>query len=777
MKQLKSFLIILCICGLSSKVKAQYISVDDQKTPQQLIEGVLVNNSCAAASNSTGLGDNFRPGNQSFAYFNNNGSSFPFTEGIVLATSTGQSAIGPFVSALVSNDSPNWRGDSDLDQTLGISSINATALEFDFVASANSLSFNYIFASNEYQFDYPCQYSDGFAFLIKETGTNDPYKNIAVLPNTTTPVSSVNIRPKVEPGTRPGGIAYSGCEASNAKYFNGFNNNTSPVNYAGQTVIMTAQASVTAGKKYHVKLVIADDRNRNLESAIFLEAGSFASKITLGQDRTIATNNPACFGEKVLLDTQLQTSDYDFKWYKKDNPTTILSTNATYEVLDAGTYKVEAKVKGTACIALGEIKIEYAPEIPSTDISLFQCDDNADGINTFNLTKVDNLIKNNVAENLNKGYYETLADAQSKTNIILNPQKYTNKSVNQVIFGRIEDKYGCYKTPQITLRISNNPIVPQNPVATCDGDTQDGLYQFDLNAQVTPRLSGLPNGSTVNYFASEANAIAETNQLPNIFKNTTAFNQTIYIRIINGPDCYNITPITLVVNTFDPPNFEDEFETVCKGSQLTLSVATGFASYLWNTGSTSNSIIVNAGGDYSVTVKDVNGCEKTKKFKVNLSEPPVITDAIVKDFSADENSVQIKFTGTGDYEFSLDGTVFQDDPTFTGIKPGVYNAVGRDKNGCGLSNSFLFYVLDYPRFFTPNDDGYNDLWTITRFDQLPNYNVFIFDRYGKFIKQFNQNSSGWNGQFNGQKLSSDDYWFTLIFENGKNIKGHFSLKR
>ncbi|WP_235832329.1 T9SS type B sorting domain-containing protein [Flavobacterium zhairuonense] len=761
-------------------MNAQYITIDDQRTPKQLIENVLVNNSCAAASNSTGKGDTFRPGKQSFAYFNSNGSSFPFSEGIVLASSTASTAVGPFVSELVSNDSQNWLGDADLDQILGIHSINATVLEFDFVASANSLSFNYIFASNEYQYDYPCQYSDGFAFLIKEVGTADPYKNLAIIPKTNTPVSSVNIRPKITAGTRPGGISYTGCDASNETYFNGLNNNTSPVNYAGQTKIMTAQTTVTAGKTYHVKMVMADDRNRNLESAIFLEAGSFTSSISLGEDRTIAGNNPACFGEKVLLDTKLSASDYTFKWYKKDDPASILGTNSTFEVTNAGTYNVEASVIGTLCVAKGEIKIDYAPEILYTNTSLVQCDDNTDGISIFNLKKADNLIKNNAPDITNNGYYETLADAQSKTNPIANPEKYTNKSVNQIVFGRIENKFGCFKIAEVKLQISNNTIASQNPVKTCDEDgVQDGLYQFDLNAQTTPQLiAGLPAGMEVHYFLNSNDAVTETNVLPNIFKNTVAFTQTIYARIINGPDCYNISPVTLVVNTFDPPNFEDESKYICKDGDVILSVATGFTSYSWTPGnSTSNSMTVNAPGDYSVTVTDANGCPKTKKFKVVQSEPATITEAVVKDFSGVDNSVLIKYTGSGNYEFSLDGNVFQDNPEFTGVAPGAYYAVARDKNGCGLSNRFLFYVLDYPRFFTPNGDGYNDLWAIKNIDQLPNYTISIFDRYGKFLKQMNQNSTGWNGIFNGEQLPSDDYWFTLIFVDGKSAKGHFSLKR
>jgi gliding motility-associated-like protein len=779
MNYTRSFFIFLFLCVSSLKTNAQVISIDDTKTPQQLIEDILINSSCAAATNSTGKGDNFRPGKQSFAYFNSNGSNFPFTEGIVLATSTAQSAVGPFVSELVSNDSPNWLGDNDLDQTLGSHSINATVLEFDFVASANSLSFNYIFASNEYQYDYPCNYSDGFAFLIKEVGTTNPYKNLAVIPNTNTPVSSIDIRPKIEPGTRPGGFTYTGCEAANLSYFNGLNNNTSPVNYAGQTVVMTAQSDVIAGKTYHVKLVIADDRNRNLESAIFLEAGSFASKILLGQDRTIATNNPACFGEEIDLNSNLDPAAYTFKWFKKDNPAVVLSTNSTYKVTNAGNYRVEATVIGTTCLLSGEIKIDYADEILSTNTILLQCDDNTDGISIFNLSKADNIVKNNVPAIINEGYYVTLANAQTKTNKIAVPNTYTNTANNQIVYARLENEYGCFTTAEVTLQIAATSIADPAPINTCDGDgIQDGFYQFDLNADVTPKITaGLPSGLTANYYLTANDALTETNQLSNIFKNTTAYNQTIYARVVNGPDCYDIVPAALVVNTFDPPNFEDESEFLCQNSDVTLTVASGFSSYLWSNGETSNSTTITVPGDYSVTVKDANGCEKTKKFKVILSEPATITNAVVKDFSGNDNSVLIDYTGVGSYEFSLDGLTFQDDPLFTGVTVGTYNAIARDKNGCGLSNSFLVYVLDYPRFFTPNGDGYNDLWVIEDSNLLPDYTIHIFDRYGKFLKEMNKNSVGWNGLYNGQQLPSDDYWFTLIFVDGRNVKGHFSLKR
>lgn len=157
-----------------------------------------------------------------------------------------------------------------------------------------------------------------------------------------------------------------------------------------------------------------------------------------------------------------------------------------------------------------------------------------------------------------------MANVQAKTNPILTPEKYTNKTASQIVYARLENKYGCFKIAEVTLQISNNTVPNQDPVATCDRDEiQDGFYQFNLDQEVTPQIiSGLPSQLTVAYYLNAMDAVTETNPLPTIFKNTIAFTQTIYARVINGPDCYDITPITLVVYVFNPVNFQDETKYV-----------------------------------------------------------------------------------------------------------------------------------------------------------------------------------------------------------------------
>ncbi|QLJ56653.1 T9SS type B sorting domain-containing protein [Flavobacterium psychrophilum] len=88
-------------------------------------------------------------------------------------------------------------------------------------------------------------------------------------------------------------------------------------------------------------------------------------------------------------------------------------------------------------------------------------------------------------------------------------------------------------------------------------------------------------------------------------------------------------------------------------------------------------------------------------------------------------------------------------------------------------------MLGVPKYFTPNGDGIHDYWNVEGITATFNANttITIFDRFGKLIKQISPLDQGWDGTDNGQKLPATDYWYTIQFENGKNIKGNFSLKR
>lgn len=765
MNVLRTTLFTLILGSLSICANGQYIQVDDTYSAQQLVENVLIDSPCANVTNFSISGGSFGTAQQSYGYFNSGASSFPFADGIVLSTSKAKSCEGPN-SYPISEGTSAWTGDADLEQALGISNtLNATILEFDFTPLTSQVSFDYLFASEEYHGISTCTYSDGFAFLLKPVGSSGPYQNLAVIPNTNTPVLVTSVHPAIP----------NGCPAQNEQYFGSFNGANHPINFNGQTLPLTAKASVIPGTTYHIKLVIADHINVQYDSAIFLAGGSFNVGTDLGEDRLLATQNPVCAGKTLTLNTN-ETGSNTYKWFK-DTVQIPGAVNPTYTVAAPGIYRVEINLGSSTCVATDEVKIEYAAIPVLNNTTLVQCDEDENGSAAFNLTKADQIVTGNDPSIGMVTYYENYTDADAGTGWISLTTNY--ESIPKTIYARAENAFGCYGISTVTLQIVGNTVANFPLLETCDHDpdpVQDGFYHFTLSDADAQVLDGLPAGLIVEYYETIDDALLHPeNVLPNVFTNTVQNDQTIYAKILNGPDCYDIIAVELVVNTLAPSDFEEEHFSICAGQSVTLSVDDIYESYSWSNGDTDFTTTVNTPGTYNITVFE-NDCSATKTFVVSSPNPPVITSVDIQDMTAEDNTVLIYYTGTGNYEFSLDGVNFQDSPYFANVNSGVYVAVVRDKAGCGTATRAIT-VINFPRYFTPNGDGINDYWTISNLKEQPNATVSIFDRFGKLLSYFKGDSKGWDGKLNAKDLPSSDYWFVITLETGKVIKGHFSLKR
>jgi gliding motility-associated-like protein len=659
-------IIFLCFGALFNVSVSQNITVNQTNTAQQLIENILVNSSCVSVSNISASGGNFGSGELSFGYFNANGSGFPFQEGIVLSTGKLSSVVGPNTNFSDSGIGMNWNGDSDLNTALNLTNtFNATVLEFDFIPNANTISFEYIFASEQYLLNptaNQCNYTDGFAFLLKEA-TATSYQNLALVPGTSIPVRVNTVRGN---GTI--------CPAANETYFDAFNTGTYPTTYDGQTKILTAQATVTPGTLYHIKLVLADEGNARFDSGIFLKAGSFVSEKDLGANRLLSTGNYLCPNETVTLNAT-QAGATNYHWFKNGNP--VGTNSATYVVTSGGTYTVEINVT-TTCVITGSIEIEYAPNITTSTTNFTACDTNSDGLATFDLNTIKTQIFNNLPSNYSVVLFETTTG---------------------------------------------------------------------------------------------------TTALPANFTNTTPNQQIIYARIVSLENCYANIPITLNVIS-SGGILATEIINICKNTNTTISAPSGFSNYSWNTLPVQNSqsISISNTGNYIVTLTSANGCTNTKTFTAIESEIATITKIEVNDFEENLTAL-ISITGNGNYTYSIDGVNFQQSPFFNLPEAGEYRIYIKEEY-CGTVSD-TFYAISYPKFFTPNGDSFNDTWEIKNLDKkgFENSKIFIFDRYGKLIKEINKTNTSWDGTFDKHMLPSTDYWFVIEVSNGKNIKGHFSLKR
>ena len=188
-----------------------------------------------------------------------------------------------------------------------------------------------------------------------------------------------------------------------------------------------------------------------------------------------------------------------------------------------------------------------------------------------------------------------------------------------------------------------------------------------------------------------------------------------------------------------------------------------------------------------MATNSVTGCvSEPTTAEVIYSQQAVVTYQVSNYFSENQ-TITVIATGVttpnqnnGNYLYSIDYGPFQTSNVFTNVSSGWHYITVQDTNGC-LDTTIQAFIIDYPKFFTPNGDGQNDTWNIFSLrDVNPNAKIYIFDRYGKFIKQISPLGVGWDGTFNGEALPSTDYWFSVEYEeqgDAKVFRAHFSLKR
>ena len=186
-------------------------------------------------------------------------------------------------------------------------------------------------------------------------------------------------------------------------------------------------------------------------------------------------------------------------------------------------------------------------------------------------------------------------------------------------------------------------------------------------------------------------------------------------------------------------------------------------------------------GVYQILATNIlTGCITT--IAVNVFEnTPATAIAYVNDDFSDDQQIVVEVTGGLDnFLYQMDYGPFQESNIFSGAEGGDHIIRVKDTSGC---NYFELQVttLNFPKFFTPNEDGYHDFWNVEGMKAFQRGSILIFDRYGKVLKQLSPYGEGWTGKYNGNVLPSDDYWFVVSYQSlsgeSRIFKSHFALKR
>ena len=256
----------------------------------------------------------------------------------------------------------------------------------------------------------------------------------------------------------------------------------------------------------------------------------------------------------------------------------------------------------------------------------------------------------------------------------------------------------------------------------------------------------------------------------------------------------NPTTLTITVHPLPIPKITDGVICVNQSTGITIK------SYILNTGLNNNTHdftwtfngtpipfatestfeAIQTGLYTVVATNTITGCLSLPvSANITASFAGQTISATAESFS-DNPIITVTVTpANNEYLYQLDDSTFQNSNLFPAVTPGLHTVTVTDANGCtNLTTEIL--VINYPKYFTPNGDGYHDKWNIIGLTDQPTASVYIFDRYGKLIIQISPTGNGWDGTLNGYQLPGTDYWFTAEFmenEQKRTFKSHFALKR
>jgi gliding motility-associated-like protein len=592
--------ILYFILLLSSTLFSQTITVDDTRAANNLV-GILITDPCVETSNTA-----FSSG-QSVAYFNQNGSAFPITEGVIIRNGIAANTQGPYTGSNLGTTATGGGSDAFLQNLSNTNSgstgalVDLAFLEFEFTTYADSFNFNFIFASNEYG-EFQCLSRDIVAFELTNISTG-VITNIALVPTTTNPVSTATIKDDTHNAS---------CSSTNPTYFDVYNVTNpaaSTLNMRGHSVSMSGSANIIPLNPYRLKLVIGDYISSNYDSAIFISAFNFITNFYLGNDATI------CAGDTFLLDATIDNT-YNYQWFLSGSPIAG-ETNPTYDVTQPGVYSVEVTKGG--CVITDEIIFNSLMVNSPNDLPA--CDSGG-ATNIYNLTVNDEIALGIDATVYDIFYFETPADITANNFIpTANLTSYSGTDGQTIYIKILNTNTGNYCDAVYTFNLTEIANIIAG--TTTPGSTCENQLTYDLSIHDVEVENG-QTGTTITYYNSQSDAIAGSGSIGNIGtipSGSTTFTFWFRIENTSNSNCFDTTSVVVTVH---PLPIVDRIADVQECSSFTLPAITNGTYYLLSGGPTipgqvlyNPGDIIDQGGVYFIfTGPDANGCRNESDFEL-----------------------------------------------------------------------------------------------------------------------------------------------------------------
>lgn len=531
------------------------------------------------------------------------------------------------------------------------------------------------------------------------------------------------------------------------------NNNTNFTDITGETSANYTIPNITTTTYYRVK-VAQDIANLNNP---FCSTFSDVYRVIINPipnapisngDQRFCTNQATSLSVSVLAGETVN-------WY--DSPTNgnlLLANSATYTPPSIGTYYAETITISSGCRSNTRTAVTLLPAISIT----------SSGATTLctNTNTAITLVASDTNATLNWTASSTDVTGFSNgsgTNINQTLQ-YNGTTSGTVTYVVTPILNGCEGTPEtivvtVTPATTINLVFPPITTTYCKNATPGILPT--LSSNTTP-ISGTWNPSVIN---------------------TSTLGTTSYTFTPQTAPCENITPYQINITIEDniTPDFPNTI-SLCKEETppILLNISPNGISGTWSPSSINNMV----SGSYTFTPISGN-CAIPQTITVTILEPQLESFSYsISGAFTNFQSIIISAIPSGEYLYQLDNATPQESNIFEDVSPGNHIVAVIDQNGCGYFLSEEILIINYPNYFTPNNDGMNDFWYVSGMYIFEKWKISIFDRFGKLITQLNSSNLSWDGTFNNNKLPSTDYWFLLEYdENGitKSFRSHFSLIR
>lgn len=319
----------------------------------------------------------------------------------------------------------------------------------------------------------------------------------------------------------------------------------------------------------------------------------------------------------------------------------------------------------------------------------------------------------------------------------------------------------CNAISEISTVISGStPQAADATIRSCFIENDPSTASFNLStAPVTSQT-----GTVKTYYPTFNDARNGTNEITSFTDYVAVHGSVVYVKVTDANGCFAIAKVTLeVIPPVKSPILTDKF--ICVEDTTTLDAGPGFASYLWSTGATTQSISNIGIGVYWVKLKTGN-CITTQHVRVHAPPQPVIQSIDISDHTATINVTG----GKPPYQYSVDGTTsWQDFNMFTKLSRGQHTFYVRDFYNC-VPVAVEVTIPNLINAITPNGDHINDVIDYSALAYKNNLVFEIYDRYGNKLHEAGKlRNFSWNGTVYGKKVITGTYWYTISWtESDKN---------